>query len=230
MAKRFYKQVSVQDKSDGFAVVLDGRMLKTPGKMPLWFSDKHHANLAASEWQAQGEDILPNTMPCTRLMNVACEQTPPRRGELIKEFCAYTCTDLLCYRTHTPQDLVARQEQSWQPILDWAGQEHGITLTSTPGIKAVAQPQQSLQNAQKFADNLDDTNLTLLLHFTACTGSAILALAVMEKHITVDAAFTLSHLDEMYQNERWGADDEVAQKNAVLLKELKALAQLIKER
>ncbi len=229
MAKRFYTLATVEALGGGFAVTLDGRVLKTPGKVALQFASRNHAKLVAAEWQAQGEEILPNTMPCTRLMNVACEQTPPRRGELVKEFCAYTSTDLLCYRTHSPQDLVARQEQNWQPILDWAEQKHGISLTSTPGIKAVKQPQQSLQNAQKIADSLDDTDLTLLLHFTASTGSAMLALAVMETHITVGRAFTLSRLDEIYQNERWGADDEVVEKNATLLQELRVLAKLIKD-
>jgi len=229
MAKRFYKDVSVHDTDRGFAVVLDGRVLKTPGKAALRFSNQTQADLVAAEWQAQWEEILPNTMPCTRLMNVACEQTPSRRGELVKEFCAYASTDLLCYRTHSPQDLLARQAQKWQPILDWAEQKHGIALASTTSIKAVAQPQHSLQSAQNFAENLDDTDLTLLLHFTASTGSAMLALAVTEKHITASTAFTLSRLDEIYQNEHWGADDEVGEKNAAVLVELNMLAKLIKE-
>ncbi len=229
MAKRFYEKVFVQGKDGGFCVMLDGWTLRTPGKMVLQFSRKSQAQLVAAEWQAQGEDIVPNTMPCTRLMNVACEQTPTRRSELVKEFCAYMGTDLLCYRTHSPQDLAARQDQNWQPILDWAAQKHGISLATTTRIKAVAQPQQSLRNAHKFADSLDDADLTLLLHFTASTGSALLALAVMEKYLEVDAAFTLSRLDEIHQNERWGVDDEVAQKNAAILEDLRMLAQLIKD-
>ncbi len=228
MGKRFYKSVIVENKGDGFTVLLDGRLLKTPGKMPLVFKTAKAAELVAEEWRAQGADILPNTMPCTRLMNVACEQTPPRRGELVKEFCTYTETDLLCYRSHHPQDLSARQQENWQPVLDWAGQQHGIVLATTTGIKSVAQPEQSLQHARKFAENLENPDLTLLLHFTASYGSAVLALAVMEKHLTADTAFSLSRLDELFQNERWGEDDEVVQKNADLLQELRVMAQLIK--
>ncbi|PHS39043.1 MAG: ATPase [Robiginitomaculum sp.] len=229
MAKRFYEKVSVQDKDGGFCVMLDGRMLRTPGKVALQFDHEPHAQLVAAEWRDQGDEILPNTMPCTRLMNVACEQTPSRRSELVKEFCAYAGTDLLCYRTKSPQELLARQQQNWQPVLDWAAQKHGVSLASTTGIKAVAQPKTSLQKAQKYAEGRDDTNLTLLLHFTACYGSALLALALLDNHLNAKAAFALSRLDEVYQNERWGADDEVEKNNASLLQELTVLAQLIRE-
>ena len=70
MAKRFYEKVSVQDKDGGFCVMLDGRMLRTPGKVALQFDHEPHAQLVAAEWRDQGDEILPNTMPCTRLMNV----------------------------------------------------------------------------------------------------------------------------------------------------------------
>lgn len=229
MAKRFYKDVAVADAdaADGFVVTLDGRVLKTPGKMALSFVFQNHAELVASEWQAQGEEILPHTMPCTRMMNVACEQTPSRRGELTKEFRAYTSTDLLCYRSHNPKDLAERQEQSWQPVLDYVAEKHGIALASTTSIKAVVQPEKSLNSAAEYADAQSDTAMTLLLHFTASFGSAMLALAVMERRLQVDTAFALSRLDEIFQNELWGADEEAVENNRSLLTELSQMAQLI---
>ncbi len=232
MAKRFYKDVAVTggavaDVAGGFVVTLDGFVLKTPGKMALSFARKNHAELVAAEWRAQGGEILPNTMPCTRMMNVACEQTPSRRGELVKEFRAYTSTDLLCYRSHNPKDLAERQEQSWQPILDYVAEKHGIALASTTSIKAVLQPEKSLNSAARYADAQNDTALTLLLHFTASYGSAMLALAVMERHVQVDTGFALSRLDEIFQNELWGADEEAVENNRLLLNELSLMAQLI---
>jgi len=227
MAKRFYESVAVEADGVGYVVKLDGRVLKTPGKMTLNFARKNHANLVAAEWQAQGVDILPNTMPCTRMMNVACEQTPSRRSELVKEFRTYMSTDLLCYRSHNPKDLAVRQEQSWQPILDYAAKHYGIALASTTSIKAVAQPEKSLKNAANFATSKDNADLTLLLHFTASYGSAVLALAVTERHLQVDTAFALSRLDEIFQNERWGADEEAVENNRLLLNELSQMAQLI---
>ncbi len=229
MAKRFYKDVCVEADVAGYVVKLDGRVLKTPGKKVLAFTSVTRADLVAAEWQAQGADILPGTMPCTRMMNVACEQTPYRRSELAKEYRAYMSTDLLCYRSQNPKDLAQRQEQSWQPVLDYVAKNYGITLASTTSIKAVDQPEKSLNNAADYANSKDNADLTLLLHFTASYGSAILALSVMERHLPVDTAFALSRLDEIYQNERWGADDEAVENNRLLLSELSLMAQLIEE-
>ncbi len=229
MAKRFYKDVGVKAKGAGYVVTLDGRILKTPGKQDLAIDSQARAHLVAAEWQAQGTDISPETMPCTRLMNVACELTPPRRPELLKEFRAYCETDLLCFRAEAPQDLTERQAQIWQPVLDWAAGKHGIALFVMTGVTALPQPEISLSAAAKYAGDLRNTDLTLLLHLTASFGSGVLALAALEKYLGVDAAFDISRLDEIFQNERWGEDDEAAQRNVNILDELMKLAKLIKE-
>lgn len=227
MAKRFYKDVGVESRAGITIVTLDGRVLRTSGKMDLTFTSKSHAELVAAEWREQGKEILPHTMPCTRMINVACEQTPTRRSELVKEFRAYTSTDLLCYRSHNPQDLAERQQQNWQPVLDYAAANHGIALATTTGIKALEQSASSLISAADYARSQDDIALTLLLHFTASFGSVVLALAVMERYLPLDTAFALSRLDEIFQNERWGADDEAVENNRLLLNELSQMAQLI---
>ena len=82
-AKRFYKQVTVEARDGGFVVLLDGRVLKTPKKQPLIIDTEARAQLVAAEWDAQVDEINPSLMPCTRMMNVACEQTPTRRDDLI---------------------------------------------------------------------------------------------------------------------------------------------------
>lgn len=227
MAKRFYKDVAVAAQEGGYVVTLDGRVLKTPGKQELAIDSKARAKLVAAEWQAQGDDISPETMPCTRLMNVACELTPPRRPELIKEFSSYCETDLLCFRADAPQDLTERQAQIWQPILDWAAREHGIVLLIISGVTAVPQPEISLRAAASYAQKLSHTDLTLLLHLTASFGSGVLALAVLEKHLDMETAYTISRLDEVFQNERWGEDEEAVARNENILEELLKLAKLI---
>lgn len=227
MAKRFYETVDIVARKTGFNVTLDNRVLKTPGKQALVCSTQMQAEQVAAEWEAQVEEIKPETMPCTRLMNVACEMTPSRRPELIAEFCKYCETDLLCFRTSHPADLGERQETLWQPVLDWVAIQYEIALATTTGLAAIPQASKSLSAAAVFARALDDVSLTLLLHYTASFGSGVLALAVIEKHLNVDKAFSLSRLDEIFQNERWGTDDEAVARNAALGVELNALAKLI---
>ena len=217
----------MEAKEGGYAVLLDGRVLKTPGKQDLAFESEARAKLVAAEWLAQGEQILPDTMPCTRLMNVACELTPPRRPELVKEFNSYCATDLLCFRSENPKDLSKRQDMVWQPVLDWAADKHGLALIATTSIKAPVQATNSLTSANIYADGLGNVELTLLLHFTGSFGSGILALALMQGHMDVKAAFAASRLDEVFQNELWGEDEEAALRAQNIGNELAALAALI---
>ena len=62
-AKRFYTDVTVEGEGDGFAVKLDGRSVKTPGKKLLALPTRAAAELVAEEWRAQGETIDPGSMP-----------------------------------------------------------------------------------------------------------------------------------------------------------------------
>jgi len=227
MAKRFYKNVGTKEAGSGFHVTLDGRVLKTPGKQPLVCPTLKQALEVAAEWDAQVEDIKPETMPCTRLMNVACEMTPTNRPDLIAEFRKYCGTDLLCYRASDPKDLAERQGEYWQPLLDWSAKVHKIAFPNTTGLEAIPQPEASLKTAAEYARELDDTKLTLLLHYTASFGSGVLGLAVLDEHISAETAFNLSCLDEHFQNERWGEDEEAVARNAGLLTELNALSKLI---
>lgn len=228
MAKRFYKDAKVAPISGGqYTIELDGRAVKTPGKCLLVIDSKHRASAVCAEWNAQEDEIIPAAMPCTRLLSVACELTPQRRPELIKEFTSYLGTDLLCYRAASPADLAKEQEQNWQPVLDWAANAHGINLAVTQAIHAAKQPQASLKSGKTYAAARSDTDLTLLLHFTASYGSAILALAAMTKYLDAADAWTLSRLDEIYQNKQWGSDADAQARAEAIVDELIALSVLI---
>jgi len=94
-AKRFYKEVSLDLRGGAYVILLDGRVLKTPKKADLIIEREDRAAQVAAEWEAQEHEINPSLMPATRLMNVACEQTPFRRDDLIAEARNYAATDLL---------------------------------------------------------------------------------------------------------------------------------------
>jgi len=226
LAKRFYKDVALSKINAGFHITLDGRILKTPGKLPLIITRQDRAEHVAAEWNAVETHINPSLMPCTRLMNVACEQTPQRREALIQEARNYAGTDLLCYRADAPEELVKRQSEGWDPLLDWAAAQ-GIVLQSTQGIIAMTQPDKSLDHMAEHASILDDVDLTLLVHFIATFGSAILGLAVMTRHIMAETALQLSRLDEIFQIEQWGEDEEAKARTAFIKTETLSLARLI---
>ncbi len=224
--RRFYKEVNISESNDGYQILLDGRVLKTPGKLPLNTMQKHVAHLIAKEWAAQDDLIRPDTMPVTRLVNVTLELTPKNRDKLIDEAKAYGRTDLLCYRAEGRSDLVQRQTDLWDPILEWS-QSRGIALKTTQSISAIEQDPMAIEAIGQYASSKSDLELTLFIHLTAVYGSVILALAVMERHLAGSRAFELSRLDALYQIEKWGEDEEAAENAAGLKAEVVALCNIL---
>ncbi len=227
-AKRFYKKVDIAELETGWGVSLDGRTLKTPGKQALIVRSAHLAQLIAREWDEQIDTIKPETMPVTRLANVSIELAPHNRDKLVGEVRRYAGTDLLSYRSESPLDLKERQAAEWDPVMDWA-KSRGVNLKTTDAVLAIEQDKVSLDKVANYASQLDDTDLTLMVHLTAVFGSAVLAMATMEKHLSGLQAFDLSRLDNLYQIEQWGEDEEAAEIAAALKAEVEALCQILEK-
>ena len=226
LSKRFYKLVTVDAAEGQWRILLDGMQLRTPGKLKLAVPSKTLAEKVAAEWAAQGEHINPSLMPVTRLVNVAVEQTPNRRGDLIAEVRRYAETDLLCYRAPQPRILIERQSEAWDKWLVWAA-EQGLSLKTTESLQAVEQPNESLEAIESFAKGLEDLQLTLFVHLIAVYGSVVLAMTVMRGKLSSEAAFELSRVDADYQIELWGEDEEQAEITAALRDETIALGSVL---
>lgn len=226
-AKRFYKTVNVTDVDGGYGVKLDSYALRTPGKKPLMLPSAHLAGLVAAEWDAQAEHIQPEIMPVTRLMNVAVERTPDMRDELVAEMRKYAGTDVLCYREDNLKVLTARQSERWDPVLNWVKTQHDVVLNVTSGIMAIGQPEDSLDKVAEFARQQDDIALTLLTHFTSVFSSAVLGITVLDGYKTAHQALALSRLDEHYQIELWGQDEEAQERADAIESETLALAKIL---
>ena len=135
--RRFYKDATVETAEGGFIVHLDGRPLRTPGKAPLVVPSRGIAEAMAEEWRAQDEKIDPRTMPFTRTANSAIDKVAPQHPEVADMLAEYGDSDLLCYRAESPAELVARQAERWDPLLDWAAREMGARLEPRAGGVAV---------------------------------------------------------------------------------------------
>jgi chaperone required for assembly of F1-ATPase len=207
MAKRFYENVSVEAREGAFAIMLDAHELKTPAKKPLHVPTAALAALIAEEWQAQQEEIDPNSMQHMRLVSTALDRVAENLDETAHAFAAYVMSDLLCYRAEHPEKLVQKQADSWDPLLQWAKQRFDVSLSVTAGILPVEQPP---ENHARFAAaaGKEPFRLTALAHLAALLGSAILALALDEAHISPRQAYELAFLDDLYQMDDWGIDEE----------------------
>jgi chaperone required for assembly of F1-ATPase len=225
--RRFYKTVAAELRGDGFAVTLDGRPVRTPGKAVLIVPTRGLAEAVAEEWRAQGETIEPLSMPLTRLSNTALDRVLGRETEIVDEIVKYVGSDLLCYRADHPGELVMRQAAAWDPVLAWARESQGVTLTLQTGLMPVAQPAETLQRVAGMLSGRSPFALCALHNMTTLTGSALLALAHAEGRLTPAAAWTAAHVDEDYQIAQWGEDAEAAARRARRWSEMEASARLL---
>ncbi|MBX3492729.1 MAG: ATPase [Parvibaculum sp.] len=208
LPKRFYKEAQAGEVEGGYAILLDGRAVKTPSKQVLAVPYAALARAMAAEWAGQGEYIDPRSMWLTKLANTALDLVKPRRAAVIAEIVNFAGTDLLCYRAEAPDALVARQAAEWEPLLAWAAKAHGIRLKVTTGIVHVAQDDAALAAYGRALEGLDHFRLAALHNAVTLTGSAVIGLALLERRLDVAGAFAAAHLDETWQMEISGRDAE----------------------
>jgi chaperone required for assembly of F1-ATPase len=208
--KRFWATVTTEPTDGGYTVLLDGRQVKTPGKTPLVVPTQALADAIAAEWQAQQGPVRPDTMPFTRAANSAIEKVAPQFDEVVALLAAYGDTDLLCYRAPGPAELTQRQAAAWDPLLDWAGTTLASPLNAAVGIVHIAQPPASIARLHAMTAALTPFQIAAFHDLVSLSGSLVLAFAVTDGHLTPDQAWSISRIDETYQTELWGVDQDAA--------------------
>ncbi len=194
--------------------------MRTPAKRPLIVPTASFAAAIASEWAAQGETLAPAGMVLTQLANTTIDRVAGNRDEVVRVTAGYAETDLLCHRAADPADLARQQMQAWQPLLDWAAQVLDARLAVTQSVIPIEQPRPALDAIVAAVAMLDDYRLAGLHIATGILGSVILGLALLHGRLDAEAAFAASRLDEDFQAERWGVDNEAAARQAAMANEL----------
>jgi len=206
--KRFWADAKVVAQPGGWTVTLDGRAVKTPLKAALVLPTEAFAEAVAREWDAVGEKIDPNAMPFTRAANAAIDKVTPQRAEVIDLLADYGGNDLLCYRAGWPEGLAARQQEVWDPILDWAADRFGGRLNTVIGVIPTAQDRKVLATMRAALEAMTPFQLTGAHDLISLSGSLVLAFAVIERAQPPETAWEASRIDEAWQIGEWGTDDE----------------------
>jgi chaperone required for assembly of F1-ATPase len=206
--KRFWKEATVVEVDGGFTVQLDGRAVKSPAKALLVVPRRTMAEAIAAEWQAQEKDVDPRTMPVTRSANAAIDKVAPQRAEVCQMLADYGGHDLLCYRAIGPEELVRRQVAAWDPVLEWGACVLAAPLASGQGVMHVEQPGESLTRLAAELDRLDSFQIAAVHDLVTISGSLLLSIAVRHRHLSAETAWAISRIDEEFQAEQWGRDDD----------------------
>ncbi|MDT9599228.1 ATP12 family chaperone protein [Sphingosinicella rhizophila] len=208
--KRFYKQAEAAPAEDGYRILLDGRPVKTPDRNSLVVPGDALGGAIAEEWNRQGERIDPRTMPFTGLANAAIDRVLPDPAAFASTLARYGESDLLCYRAEGPQALVERQAEAWDGLLDWGRQRFDVDFEIVCGIMHRPQPGRTIEQLGRAVTARDAFRLAGLSPLVTIAGSLLIALALDEGAIGLDAAWAAAALDESWQAETWGQDQLAA--------------------
>jgi len=226
--ERFYTDATATPHEDGYAVNLDGRPVKTPGaRVALTVPTEPLARAVAQEWADQGEQVEPGTMPLTALACTAHDVAVPRRADLVSGIVRYAETDLVCYRAPQPQALADREQELWQPLLDWLALTFDARLNTTTGILPIDQPAEAKQALTAAVDRYDAMHLAALSSSVHAAGSIAVGLALIQGRLTAAQAFDAAEVERSYQIEQWGWDKEAAAEREALMRDLDAAERFV---
>ena len=222
--KRFYKDVAIDAGEDGWVIKLDNRMVRSPAGALLHLPSQALAAAVADEWRTQNKHIDAASMPLFSLAVTVLDQVMPQQSAILRELAGYGDNDLLCYRAND-DDLAARQQQFWQPWLEWADREFGVSLQVATGIMPVTQP-----HAGGFHDafrQFDAWRLGVLHRAVSLGGSLVLGLGFVAGQLDAKQLFSTAFLDELWQNEKWGRDYEAEDRQNYIRAELVEAARFL---
>ena len=227
LPRRFYKLAEVHARDGGFAIVLDGKPVRTPGRKLLMVPRNDIAETIASEWAAQAGTINPATMPMTRLVNSAIDGVANAERDVAAGIAKYAGSDLLCYRVSFPEGLVGAQAKHWDPVLAWIEADYGWRFVTSVGVVHVSQPEAVLKGVERLLTEFDAFGLAGMHSMTTLTGSVLLALAVARRHLSAEQAWAAAHVDEDWQISQWGQDAEAQARRAFRWRDMLAAAMLV---
>jgi chaperone required for assembly of F1-ATPase len=226
LPRRFYETATTAAEADGYAVRLDDKPVRTPARRVLAAPTLALAEAIAAEWQAQRDVIDPAKMPLTRLANAIIDGVADTPQPVADEIAKYLASDLVFYRTDSPQGLVEQQARHWDPILDWARQALGADFKLGEGVVYVAQPQAALAAARAAIPG-QPWRLGAVHSITTLTGSALIALAMAGGALSADAAWQAAHVDEDWNMTQWGRDEMAMARRNFRFAEFQAAATVL---
>jgi chaperone required for assembly of F1-ATPase len=231
--QRFFASAGVGAHQDEkFAVLLDGKPVKTPGRRTLAAPIRALAERIVAEWDAQRDAIVPATMPLTRLANAVIDAVAEHPAAVEEEIVNYLGSDMVLYRADAPAGLIVRQAQLWDPVLDFARERFGARFILAQGVVHVTQPRAALEAAARAIPSRPDSvgeiwRLGAIASVTTLTGSALLALALAHGAMTAEAVWAAAHVDEDWNMAAWGRDEAALERRALRLPELEAAAAVL---
>ena len=177
------------------------------------------------EWEGQAKFVA-SKMPLTSLAFTAIDRIAPQMEGIIEALLVYADTDTLCYRA-PEEDLAARQKAGWDIVLGWSSLLLGTKWSVVEGIMPLDQPEKIHAALRAYLQKKDAFVLAAFSVLAGGYSSLVLAMAVVEKHLSADAAYELSRLEENYSAEKWGKDEDASERALRIKEEMLAAGRFL---
>lgn len=216
MIRRFYSEVTVTEQPGGWQVMLDIRGVKTVGGAPQLLPNRPLAEALAAEWRGQGEKIDPASLPLRDMADYAIDIVSRDPEGTTEGLLAYAETDTLCYRADPDEPLHARQQTLWEPLLAGFEAANGVTFTRVSGVLHRPQPPATLAALRARMLTLSPFELAGLEAMTKLAASLTIGLAALDAAQEQEplALWQAACLEEEWQAELWGRDEEAEERRA----------------
>jgi chaperone required for assembly of F1-ATPase len=217
--KRFYQTAAIQAAAQGWQVTLDGRGIKTVGGRPQIVPSAALAEALAAEWAAQLGEIDPARFLLRDMADYAIDVVAHDPTDVLRGLMLFAETDTLCYRAEPDEPLWTRQHAVWEQHLAAAEQRWGIEFIRVSGIIHRPQPPATLARLSAVLAGRDPFTLAALNTLTSLAASLVLGLAALEADADIAHLWDAANLEENWQAELWGQDEEalarIAQRGAL---------------
>ena len=209
--KKTWTKVSIKKSNGYFEVFLDEKRILTPESNKIVLPTKTLALAIATEWDSQKDVINKKAMPFNALVNSTIDNVSSNFHQFIEKLIDYADTEAICYRAESPKELVSSQSEKWDPLLKWLKTEFEINLELRAGIKYEPQSTLELEKFRPLLTGYDSFKLTSLYNLVALSGSLVISLAVLRGNLTAEKGWEIALLEENWQREKWGQDEESIQ-------------------
>ncbi len=150
------------------------------------------------------------------------KEIPEQRSLILDKLVEFSLTDMMLFWGQN-KELVAQQEKIWGPLLQWVEQEFDTKLKTTQNLDVPEQDQKLAYRLNFELQKLSDRQLVAFYAMALRTRSVLLALAFVKGKINAQEAFQAAALEEIWQAEKWGKDEEAESRRQTMRQELEEI-------
>ena len=222
--KKFWETIKIKKvSSKEFYILLDNKKLKTPLKKELTLSNDLMAKEVLKEWDQRSDIVNTDDLVFYGLLSTAIDRVREEKNSYINDIINFIDTDLICYRADNPIDLVSHQNKQWDPIISLIEKYINTKVSIFKGVMPSQQNSKVHDKVKNLVVELSDIQISVLHRITNLIGSVFLALCILKKDLSNKQAFELSFLDELWQAENWGYEEDASTKRKKIRTELNRL-------